>query len=580
MKSSVFTALRSVGAFLLLLWAAIPAMGQEPDTLRMVTVQEETTVELSTEDRLKAKVDSLRNALSEMSPERRRLSATRLLAEADSLRLSYDFPRAVEVYQRALGASVDSVQTQLIADAMTLGQNGLNMMNYCSHPVVVARKTVPLDEFFLYYPMEDRSWRRTPNVLDAHSDAFSVATFIPDSTATIYYSAQDGDGIRNIYRTSREEEQWTVPQLLNEDLTSNSDEIYPTVSPDGRTMYFASKGLFGMGGYDLYMSQWNRETKDWNEPINMGFPYSSPYDDFLFMNTDDGRHSLFASNRECSRDSVVIYVLEYDAMPVRRSVSDVRELRRLSSLLPGGQRPSNSKEEKKAEDGMNVRAYVEKMAEVRALRDSIYNYTKELDAMRASMANVSAEEQSGFVAAILARETGLPPMQKRLDAAVSSLQSIELEFLASGVVIDQAKLQEEPEVEDSSRSFAFTLHHMGDDITLDMMEPEPSFDYTFRIGDVGQFAESNVLPDGIVYQIQIASGANRLTERDLRGLSPVFEKMATSLRYTYSVGVFRTYNDVLSHLNSVRRTGFRDAFIVAFKDGRSITVDAARSQEL
>ena len=37
----------------------------------------------------------------------------------------------------------------------------------------------------------------------------------------------------------------------------------------------------------------------------------------------------FASNRECGRDSVTVYVLEYDSMPVRKAVSDVGELREM-----------------------------------------------------------------------------------------------------------------------------------------------------------------------------------------------------------------------------------------------------------
>lgn len=584
MNFSVLKTMRPVFA-LLLLAVAKPLAAQDIDTLKTAAAIDEepqtAVVEISAEDKLKAKVDSLRNALSEMSLARRRVTASRLLAEADSLRLQYEFPRAVDTYQRALGTAADSVQTQSIADAMTLGQNGLSMMNYCSHPTVVAKQTFPLEDFFLFYPMKDSVWHRTPNMLDKGYDLTVQATLVPGDASTLYYSSPDEDGVRNLYKTQKGDEEWSAPQLVNEGVTSNSDEIYPMLSPDGRTLYFASKGLYGMGGYDLYMSQWDRNSHDWGAPINMGFPYSSPYDDFLFMNTDDGKYSVFASNRECARDSVVIYVLEYDAMPLRKAVSDVHELRTLSSLQPGGPRPAKAKpEEKPQNDGVNVRAYVDKMAEVRALRDSIYSYNKELDTMRASLASVSADEQSGYIAAITAREAGLPAMQKRLDAAVSSLQSIELDFLSSGVVIDPTKLQdEEPEEETQEETFAFERHQMGGDFQLAMQEPEPSFDYTFKIEGEGQFAESNALPDGLVYQIQIASGANRLTVKDLKGLSPVFEKMATSLRYTYSVGVFRTYNDVLSHLNSVKRAGFRDAFIVAFKDGKSITVDAARSME-
>ena len=65
----------------------------------------------------------------------------------------------------------------------------------------------------------------------------------------------------------------------------------------------------------------------------------------------------------------------------------------------------------------------------------------------------------------------------------------------------------------------------------------------------------------------------------LKGLSPVFETRTTNGRYTYRVGVFRTYADVLANLNAVKKVGFRNAFIVAFKDGKDIKVAQARALE-
>lgn len=554
-------------------------MAQMPsDTVMVVTPDQETGP--STEELLKAKVDSLRNALSETSAPRRRLSVQRLLMNADSLRLRYDFHTAEEMLVRA-AENADTSQVRSIEDALAMTRNGLNMMSYCSSPSVIAKQKFALEDFFLMYPLEDGAWRRTPNTLDKGKDAICQATFIPDSSKTIYYSAPDDDGIRNIYMTHRTEGQWAVPQLINESVTSSSNEIFPMLSPDERTLYFASEGLYGMGGYDLYMSRWNRETNDWEQPVNMGFPYSSPYDDFLFINTDDGRYSIFASNRECSADSVYIYVLEYDAMPLRHAVDDVRELRRLSLLNPVRRPRGTSRAEEEKTAGTDVSAYMEKMEDVRALRDSIYQFNKELDGMRSQLAEIPAEEQSSHISAIMEKEQGLPLMQKRLDKAVKDLQDIELEFLARGVLLNASRIQEEPEPEnrETEPTFEFTRHEYGESLSMDILEPEPDFDYSFKILPEGQFAESNVLPDGLVYQIQIASGANKLKVQDLHGLSPVFERMSTSLRYTYAVGIFRSYSDVLAHLNSVKKAGFRDAFITSFLDGKQVSVDVARSQE-
>ena len=62
-------------------------------------------------------------------------------------------------------------------------------------------------------------------------------------------------------------------------------------------------------------------------------------------------------------------------------------------------------------------------------------------------------------------------------------------------------------------------------------------------------------------------------------MSPVFERTAGGSRYIYSAGVFRSYKDVLSNLNKVKKRGFRTAEIIAWQDGRSISVSAARKLE-
>ena len=260
---------------------------------------------------------------------------------SDSLRRAYDFKGAVAWCERMMKV-VDSTRTEALEQELILSQNGLSMTRYCSRPEVVARYRFSLDDFFLSYPMENRAWRAVPNPLDSlGGDPLVRAMYVPQGAEDIYYSARDADGIRNLYHTALRDSVWTVPQLINEDLTSSSDEIYPVVTPDGKTLYFASKGLYGMGGYDLYVSQWNENTRDWDAPVNLGFPYSSPFDDFLLAPSEDGQYTVFASNRDCPADSVWVYVLAFDSMPVRTEVSTVDGLKALCSLTPQDDRRGN-----------------------------------------------------------------------------------------------------------------------------------------------------------------------------------------------------------------------------------------------
>lgn len=510
------------------------------------------------------------------------VSPTRLLMKADSSRMAYNFQEAVKYCEAAVDA-LDSTSSAKAEEQLLLARNGLNMMGFCSQPVVVAKQTFPLQDFLLFYPLKDFSWRKSPNQLDSlGGDNLSRAVYVPDGSRDIYYSAKDEEGIRNIYATHLADSLWSVPALINEQLTSSSDEIYPMLSPDGQSLYFASKGLYGMGGYDLYVSQWNKETGDWDVPVNMGFPYSSPYDDFLFVNTEDGKYSIFASNRECGRDSVTIYVLEYDGMPVRKAVTEVDELRELAALNPAGNHPGiDNGSAVSGETDESTRKYMDKMREVRSLRDSVARFGKNLDKLRSGLATASDEEKARLTAEITDKEMMLPTLNSTLNAAVKELQNIEMDFLANGIVIDTRKLQAEAdkEIVGASSGYTFSKNSYGPDLRLDIRKPKPTFDYSFMILPEGRFAESNTLPDGLVYQIRIFTLSRKASVADLNGLSPVFERTTTSGKHAYSAGLFKSYKDALSNLNKVKKRGFRDAQIDAFLNGQVIGVSKAREIE-
>lgn len=515
----------------------------------------------------------------------RKVDFSRLKESADSLTKAYKFNAAVELLQNAKEAA-DSADAVRLDEMMVPAQNGSNMTGFCSNPVPVAKERFSLKDFFLYYPLQDRSWRITPNQLDSTAnDPFAKAIYIPDDVKQIYWSGKDSDGIRNIYRTALGDSLWTVPELVNEQLTSSSDEIYPMISPDGKQLFFASKGLYGMGGYDLYVSTWDKDLNDWGVPVNMGFPYSSPYDDFLYINTADGKYSMFASNRECPADSVDIYVLEFDSMPVRKEINDPDELKKLCSLAPDNDPTRIDKHsattDENGQNNADMSRYSEQMLTVRSLRDSIYKFSTDLDRDRSWLSETSGEERSRLAASILSKEAMLPKLQDSLARASRELQKIELEFLQSGIVIDPEKIHREADRElvGADAGYTFSKKSPGARIRLDMEKPAPSFDYTFQILEQGRFAEDNTIPQGLYYQIQLFSMMSKATVKQIKGLSPVFERPGSNGRRIYSVGLFHTYKDVLANLNKVKRAGFRSAIIVAFLDGKPITVQKARAIE-
>lgn len=512
-----------------------------------------------------------------------------LVSRGDSLRRVYRFDQSLEAYNKALDmvsdtSSVwnDSTAMAAISDLILLSENGKSMTGFVYKPNVVARHMFSKDDFFLYYPLKDRSWRPTPNQLDSVPGLYSKAIYVPAEAESIYFSAADKDGIRNIYMTELGDSLWTVPELINEHLTSASDEIYPMLSSDGKSMYFASKGLYGVGGYDLYVSQWDEDTGDWSVPVNMGFPYSSPANDFLLAGSEDGGYTLFASDRDCPTDSVWIYVLEADNMPVRSEMTDPDELSDLARLELSVSMDVAEEVKSDIPENADTRRYMDKMAQVRSLRDSISAYEDKMQEYRDRYAVVESEvEKNRLAELILKNESYIPEIQASLEEAMKELQEIEMDFLFSGVVIDADKLlvEAEREVVSEDAGYVFAKMTLGEPLHLDIERPEPEFDYSFRILDTAQFVTDTTIPEGIAYQIQVFSTTMKASEKALKGLCPVFETRSASGRYIYRVGLFNEYKDVLANLNTVKRAGFRNAYIVGYVDGKEMSVNKVRTEE-
>ena len=502
-----------------------------------------------------------------------RLSMAEIIARGDSLHRTLNFQEAIDHYLSVSGALPNGMSQEELERRISASQNGLNMMEFCADPHVVARQRFSRKDFFLFYPLKPQGWHSSPNPLDSLG---GFPTYAPKDADVIYYSATDRSGSRSLFVTEDLDSLWRAPRLAGESVLSTGSEVFPMLSPDGRTLYFASDGLYGMGGFDLYSSTWDDETATWGDPVNLGFPFSSPADDFLLMDTEDGAYTLFASNRDCGADSVYVYVLESGSWRSRKPVRETLELQRIASLRPveDPTRIDNDAMTPETVENANTRLYKRKMDEARALRDSIYRYEKDLDALRLRLSE-TPDQTADITAHIRDKEAALEPLRKLLEETQLEIRLVEQSFLQSGVATSVAAADRE--VVGAKGGYTFAKHTLGGKMKMKLgrVVSVPSF----RIMPMGRFAQDNTLPAGIVYQLELFTSPRHATVDELKGLSPVYERLGSSLRYTYSVGLYSSYSDALLDLNTVRMLGFPSARIVAFRDGRSIPVRTARQEE-
>ena len=101
---------------------------------------------------------------------------------------------------------------------------------------------------------------------------------------------------------------WSVPEKVKglEDL--GTDLNYPFMNSDGITLYFAAKGEASLGGYDIFITRYDAEDGSYLKPDNMGFPFNSPFNDYMYAIDDFNNLGWFASDRYQPEDKVCVYV--------------------------------------------------------------------------------------------------------------------------------------------------------------------------------------------------------------------------------------------------------------------------------
>jgi outer membrane protein OmpA-like peptidoglycan-associated protein len=88
--------------------------------------------------------------------------------------------------------------------------------------------------------------------------------------------------------------EWSKSIKLN--ISTEYDEESPYIHPDGKTLFFSSKGHNSMGGYDIFSCEWNGNSC--TLPINLGYPLNTAADERNFVLAANGDYAVYAAEKE------------------------------------------------------------------------------------------------------------------------------------------------------------------------------------------------------------------------------------------------------------------------------------------
>ncbi|MFM2285574.1 MAG: hypothetical protein RLZZ543_1071 [Bacteroidota bacterium] len=116
---------------------------------------------------------------------------------------------------------------------------------------------------------------------------------------TLYFASNrpGGMGELDIWKSVKDATgKWGVPVNLGPEINTPGNEKSPFFHSDGQTLYFSSTGHQGYGGYDIFFAKLDKEL-GWQKPKNIGYPINSEKDDLGFFVSTDGKTGYFASDK-------------------------------------------------------------------------------------------------------------------------------------------------------------------------------------------------------------------------------------------------------------------------------------------
>lgn len=137
---------------------------------------------------------------------------------------------------------------------------------------------------------------------------------------TLYFASnrEGGKGRSDIWKTElKPDGSWTAPVNLGDSINTKDDDLAPFIHPDNHTLYFASRGHQGMGGFDLFVSRMDANG-NWSSPVDLAYPINTYADEINLVVNAKGDVAYISSDKPGGKGGMDIYSFKLykEAQPV------------------------------------------------------------------------------------------------------------------------------------------------------------------------------------------------------------------------------------------------------------------------
>lgn len=221
----------------------------------------------------------------------------------------FRFEDAIETLEAYRSDLVKRKRDTAEADELLLrSRNGLRQLRGVERVIVVDSLVVDKPAFLNYYKLSPESGTLSADNSFSPKASLEGGIVYYNELGNIAYYTDKPDSLLSIYRAVRLLDGTSERAPLSDEINKGQNANYPYVMPDGSTIYYAADGPESMGGYDIFVTRYNSTNGTYLQPDNVGMPFNSPYNDYMFVIDEFSNLGWFASDRYQPEGKVCIYV--------------------------------------------------------------------------------------------------------------------------------------------------------------------------------------------------------------------------------------------------------------------------------
>lgn len=137
----------------------------------------------------------------------------------------------------------------------------------------------------------------------------SQPSISPNGRMLFFVSNRPGGigGMDIWYSVRGSDGKWGKPVNPGKTINTSGDEFSPFIYFNSRTLYFSSNGRPSFGGHDIYSTTLNPDSS-WTEPVNLGPAVNTPADETGLIIESSGKRAFFSSVRDKAKGKDIFYI--------------------------------------------------------------------------------------------------------------------------------------------------------------------------------------------------------------------------------------------------------------------------------